>query len=146
MHFLAHEAGNSIVVSGQYGFLRQHDILTSISQWGFDSASLAWHSDTEPFSSVNFDTFLLTTGNFILDQSSSSPYYDDPNPTNTTLNIQNHSDLECTEMFDIKGRLVLVKNGVIPESSDISFLSKGAYMLNLKCYDKAVLAKIVVKN
>lgn len=89
LHFLAQEAGNSIAVSGQYGFLRQHDNLPPISQWGFDSVLPAWDSDANSFSSANFDTILLTAGNFIQDQSSSAPYYDDPNttPLSATLTI-----------------------------------------------------------
>ncbi len=89
LHFLAEEANLDIAVNGQYGFLQQHDDLPPISQWGFDSVASAWDSDTEPFSAANFDTVLITAGNFIQYQSSNQPYYNDPNttPLSATLTI-----------------------------------------------------------
>jgi hypothetical protein len=89
LHFLSEASNRSVAISGQYGFLQQHDDLPPFSQWGFDSVTPAWESDTEPFSDANFDTVLITCGNFIQDQSSNMPYYNDPNttPLSATLSI-----------------------------------------------------------
>jgi len=70
-------------VAGQYGFLPQHANLPPISQWGFDRAISAWESDLEPFSEANFNSILITAGNFVQYQSARSPY-DGNNPTNTS--------------------------------------------------------------
>ncbi len=65
IHFLAEEANHQYAVSGQYGFLPQHDNLPPIAQWGFDFVTPAWDSDNEPFSEANFNNILITPGNFI---------------------------------------------------------------------------------
>lgn len=89
LHFLAEADTNTIAVSGQYGFLPQHANLPPISQWGFDYVTPAWESDTEPFSDANFNTILLTAGNFIQDQPSNVAYYNNPNmtPVSATVDI-----------------------------------------------------------
>ncbi|NMH85911.1 T9SS type A sorting domain-containing protein [Flavivirga algicola] len=88
LHFLAGEAGNSIAVSGQYGFLEQHDDLPPISQWGFDHVAPAWESDTENFTDANFDTFLLTAGSHIQGQPANVNYYNsNVSPLSATLTI-----------------------------------------------------------
>jgi len=83
MHLLAEAANFDYAVSGQYGFLPQHDNLPPISQWGFDLVTSAWESDTESFAEANFNTILLTAGNFIQYQPAGMPYEGD-NPDNTT--------------------------------------------------------------
>ena len=80
---LSAAANFDYAVSGQYGFLPQHANLPPIAQWGFDRAEGAWESDTESFSDANFNSILLTAGNFIQYQSATTPY-DGDNPNNTT--------------------------------------------------------------
>ena len=65
LHFLSEEAGHTFKVSGQYGFLPQHANLPPFAQWGFDFAEGAWESDYEMFSVANFNTIMITPGNFI---------------------------------------------------------------------------------
>ncbi len=80
---LAAAANYDYAVSGQYGFLPQHDNLPPFAQWGFERASGAWDSDTESFADANFNSILLTAGNFIQYQSVNTPY-DGDNQDNTT--------------------------------------------------------------
>ncbi|WP_430907977.1 hypothetical protein [Maribacter sp. 2-571] len=91
LHVLS-EAGNmDFSVSGQYGFLPQHANLPPIAQWGFDVVTPAWDSDTETFAQANFNTVLLTAGNFVQYRPSDLPYEgDNPNnfsPESATLQI-----------------------------------------------------------
>ncbi len=65
MHFLAQEAQHTFSVSGQYGFLPGHANLPPFAQWGFDFVEGAWDSDNEPFSDADFNSILITPGNFI---------------------------------------------------------------------------------
>lgn len=78
---LADHAGHYYGASGQYGFLPQHANLNPFSQWGYDSVNPVWDSDFETFSEANFNTILITAGNFIQYQAPSEPYYNDPNMT-----------------------------------------------------------------
>ncbi len=96
LHFLAQEAGNTVSVSGQYGFLPQHDDLPPFSQWGFNDVPPAWDSDTQNFADANFDTFLLTAGNFIQNQPSDENYFGFPttSPLSATLTILDWIDNE----------------------------------------------------
>jgi len=100
LHFLAEAQSNSVAVSGQYGFLQQHDDLPPFSQWGFDVVAPAWESDTETFSEANFDTVLITAANFIQDQASNVAYYNDPNttPVSATVSIVDWVNIQNPEM------------------------------------------------
>ncbi|MFS4491750.1 hypothetical protein [Maribacter sp. 2308TA10-17] len=80
---LSTAAGFDYAISGQYGFLPQHANLPPIAQWGFDRAEGAWDSDVQSFADANFNSILLTAGNFIQYQSASMPY-DGDNPNNAT--------------------------------------------------------------
>ncbi|MFK7814018.1 MAG: hypothetical protein AB8B59_16090 [Maribacter sp.] len=85
-HWMAELSGAAsfeYAVSGQYGFLPQHANLPPIAQWGFDRAEGAWESDTEPFADADFNSILLTAGNFVQYQPATIPY-DSDNPNNTT--------------------------------------------------------------
>ncbi len=74
VHFLANAAGHEYSVSGQYGFLPQHANLPPFAQWGFDFVEGAWDSDYESFADANFNTILITPGNFIQWQPPNSNY------------------------------------------------------------------------
>jgi len=74
MKLLASAAEHDYDLSGQYGFLPQHANVPPIAQWGFDLIEGAWDSDNEPFTSANFNSILLTTGNFIQWQPPSENY------------------------------------------------------------------------
>ncbi|WP_346882487.1 T9SS type A sorting domain-containing protein [uncultured Algibacter sp.] len=90
LHHLAKEANNTIAVSGQYGFLPSHDELPPISQWGFEDVIPAWDSDTENFSDIGFDTFLITPANFVQYKPSNENYdggANDTSPVQSTLTI-----------------------------------------------------------
>ena len=73
----ANAGGHDYAVSGQYGFLPQHVNVPPIAQWGFDLVEGAWDSDNEPFSAANFNTILITPGNFIQWQSPTENYPSD---------------------------------------------------------------------
>jgi len=90
MHFLAQAADNEYSVSGQYGFLPQHDNLPPIAQWGFDVVPSAWESDYESFGDAGFNTIMITPGNFIQWQGPEELYYnDDVSPVSATQTIFN---------------------------------------------------------
>ena len=75
-------------VAGQYGFLPQHADLPPFAQWGFDLATAAWDSDTQEFSDADFNTVLLTAGNFIQYQPATTNYYQmDISPVDATISI-----------------------------------------------------------
>lgn len=93
MAALSSAAGYDYAVSGQYGFLPQHANLPPFAQWGFENVVGAWESDTEAFSEADFNSILLTAGNFIQYQPATAPY-DGDNPNNS-------SPVEATlEIFD----------------------------------------------
>ena len=88
VHFLAESAGFDYAANGQYGFLPQHRNLPPISQWGFDHVQSIWDSDIEQFQDADFNTILLTAGNFIQWQPASDNYFgDDFSPVDATLEI-----------------------------------------------------------
>jgi len=85
---LARAADHQYVISGQYGFLPQHANLPPIAQWGFDSVDGAWDSDNEDFSAADFNTIMITPGNFIQWQSPNEDYPTDPiSPVEATNTI-----------------------------------------------------------
>ncbi|MBX2876401.1 MAG: T9SS type A sorting domain-containing protein [Saprospiraceae bacterium] len=87
-HFLAQAGGHGYAVDGQYGFLAQHANLPPIAQWGFDVASGAWDSDNEPFSAADFNSILITPGNFIQWQGPAVNYYNETfSPLDATQTI-----------------------------------------------------------
>lgn len=88
MASLAQDAGFSYEIAGQYGFLPQHADLPPFSQWGFDLAQPAWDSDQESFADANFNSILLTAGNFIQYQPAFENYYnEDFSPVDATSTI-----------------------------------------------------------
>ncbi len=88
MASIASDAGFEYAVSGQYGFLLQHRNLPPFSQWGFDIAQSAWESDQESFAEADFNSVLLTAGNFIQYQSASENYYNESiSPIEATIEI-----------------------------------------------------------
>lgn len=92
MFLLSEEAGVDYSVSGQYGFLPQHDDLPPTAQWGFDIVPGAWDSDVMEFSEVDFNTILLTAGNFIQYQPATTNYDGDANDTSPLLSTLTITD------------------------------------------------------
>jgi len=85
---LARSAGNQYAVGGQYGFLPQHTNLPPLAQWGFDNAVGAWDSDNEDFGRADFNTILITPGNFIQWQGPDEDYPTDPtSPVEATVTV-----------------------------------------------------------
>ncbi|MEQ8583344.1 MAG: hypothetical protein RIC30_20255 [Marinoscillum sp.] len=90
IHFLSDAAGYDFAANGQYGFLPQHQNTPPISQWGFDHVNSAWDSDLSTFDQANFNTILLTAGNFIQYQPATENYYGENfTPVDVTANIVN---------------------------------------------------------
>lgn len=89
LYLLANEAGNSVAAGGQYGFLPQHANVPPISQWGYDLVPGVWESDTEPFSSADVSTVIITAGNFVQYQPPNEEYFGDPGvtPINATETV-----------------------------------------------------------
>ncbi len=88
MHFLAEASEFDFNANGQYGFLPQHRNLPPISQWGFDHVQSIWDSDTQAFDEADFNTILLTAGNFIQWQPANENYFgDDISPLQATVEI-----------------------------------------------------------
>ncbi len=83
---LSQAGGHTYNMSGQYGFLPQHANLPPIAQWAFDLIEGAWDSDNEPFAVADFNTILITTGNFIQFQPPSENY---PNENISPLSATN---------------------------------------------------------
>jgi hypothetical protein len=86
LHFLSSESNHTFKVSGQYGFLPQHINLPPIAQWGFDFVEGAWDSDYVPFSEADFNSIIITPGNFIQWQ-----------PPNANYPMESISPLSATE-------------------------------------------------
>jgi len=75
IHVIAEEAGYDYQATGQFGFLPQHANLPPSSNWGFEEMPNAvWDSEVQDFSEANFNTVLLTAGNFMQWQSADAPY------------------------------------------------------------------------
>lgn len=94
---LGKQEQNNIAASGQYGFLRQHDNLVPIPQWGYDSVPPVWDYDSNPnFDEQGFNTLLLTAGNFIQNNPPGHPFEeDDPTtPLSSTRTIINWLNIE----------------------------------------------------
>ncbi len=90
LHHLAEADNRSIAVTGQYGFLPQHDNLPPVAQWGYTDVSSPWDSDTESFSEADFNTILITAANFVQYKPSNENYDGDENltsPLQSTLEI-----------------------------------------------------------
>ncbi|WP_298553664.1 T9SS type A sorting domain-containing protein [uncultured Algibacter sp.] len=130
LHFLAENAGSSIGVSGQYGFLPNHEDRTANetvrAQWNFDHVAQAWNSDNEDFSEVDFDVILITAANFI-QYKPSNQNYDGPNshtsPLASILNILDWAKAEepnavqyIYENWPNMNGLVLTEDGEFPPS------------------------------
>ncbi|MDA9773379.1 T9SS type A sorting domain-containing protein [Saprospiraceae bacterium] len=99
LHLLSVEAGKYFAGTGQYGFLPQHDNLPPIAQWGYDIVPPVWESDTEDFDEVDFNSVLITAGNFMQWQGPDEDYPGEPegtNPLSSTISIvdwlENNSD------------------------------------------------------
>lgn len=91
--------GNTLAVSGQYGFLTTHRNLPPISQWGFDIVTPAWDSDTEAFAEANFNSILFTAANFIQEQAPTDNYYNEPySPVQATLEILDWCNNQNSDM------------------------------------------------
>ena len=85
---LSRAADNQYAVSGQYGFLPQHANLPPIAQWGFDQVEGVWDSDNEPFADADFNTIMITPGNFIQWQAPDEDYPTDPiSPVEATISV-----------------------------------------------------------
>lgn len=81
---LAQDAGYSYAMDGQYGFLPQHANLPPTAQWGIQTVSGVWDSESgQSFGEADFTTILLTAANFVQYQPATSPY-DGDNPTNAS--------------------------------------------------------------
>jgi hypothetical protein len=86
MYHMAQAAGYSYGVSGQYGFLPQHDDLPPVPQWGFDRIPTIWSDETgDTFADVNFNSLLITVGNFIQYKSPEENYDGDASDTSPVL-------------------------------------------------------------
>lgn len=85
MRLLSEAAGFDYLVSGQYGFLRDHSRLPPRPIWGFDIIPTIWDDDasSETFANRDFDTVLITASNFI-QYKPSNQIYDFDNAEGTT--------------------------------------------------------------
>lgn len=75
LHLLSEHDEVFYGATGQYGFLPQHVTLPPFSQWGYDIVPAVWDSELEPFSDADFNTVLLTAGNFIQWQGPDENYF-----------------------------------------------------------------------
>ncbi|NRA63994.1 MAG: T9SS C-terminal target domain-containing protein [Pseudobacteriovorax sp.] len=85
---LAAEGSKGLTVDGRYGFLRQFSDFSELTpQWGFQSVESLWTDETDSFSSIAFDTAILTPTNFIQYQAPDVDYYDEAGvtPLSTSL-------------------------------------------------------------
>ncbi len=76
-----------------------------------------------------------------------------PNPSNSLITINligNSTQTTLIELLDLEGRVVISKNaGILPSQSkqiiDVSSLSKGVYIVNIKTGNETVCKKIVLQ-
>ncbi len=66
--------GHDYAVSGQYGFLPQHQNVPPVANWSFDNVPGAWDSDNESFGAADFNSIMITPGNFIQGQRPDANY------------------------------------------------------------------------
>ncbi len=64
--------------TGQWGFLPSHAMLPPTAAWGYSQVPPAWDSYNEAFDEADFNSILLTPGNFVQWQPSNEPYPSDP--------------------------------------------------------------------
>ncbi|SDD21598.1 calcium-binding protein [Kordiimonas lacus] len=84
LHQLADTAGNDYAFTGQFGFLRLHDDLNPVSQWGFAGVPNPWNSESgTSFADADFTTVTITPGNFIQGLAPTEPF-EGENPEGTT--------------------------------------------------------------
>lgn len=102
LHLFAQEAGHGYAVTGQYGFLQQHQNLPPFAQWGYDIVPAVWDSDNETFDQADFNHVLITAANFAQWQGPSVPYYNDPNGTSPLSATRTISDWLQTQEDSIK--------------------------------------------
>lgn len=93
MFLLAEAANYQYAVSGQYGFLPQHDDLPPVPQWGFDIIPTIWSDETgDQFSDVDFNSILITAGNFIQYKGPEETYDGDASDTSPVLSTLTITD------------------------------------------------------
>jgi len=69
-----------------------------------------------------------------------------PNPAESLLNVHSKEIVEKIELYDVQGRLVLIK--IINQeqfSVDVSNLSRGTYLLKSITHNKQEVQKILLK-
>ncbi|TYA84137.1 T9SS C-terminal target domain-containing protein [Seonamhaeicola marinus] len=83
IYLLSQQNNQSFTYTGQWGFLGGHaGSLPPISAWGSEIIPSVWDSDLAPFSDANFNSILITPGNFMQWRPANTP---DPNDNNHSL-------------------------------------------------------------
>ncbi len=102
IHVIAEEAGYDYQATGQFGFLPQHANLPPAPNWGFtEMPEPVWDGDVEDFADADFNTILLTAGNFMQWQPADTPYPGEDgviSPLTATLDIMDWTTAQEDEM------------------------------------------------
>ncbi len=77
LYLIAQHDNNYFAATGQYGFLRQHAMNITNSNWGYDSVPRPWDLQQEPFSDADFTNVFIAPANFIQDQAPNANYWMD---------------------------------------------------------------------
>ncbi|MCB1334567.1 MAG: hypothetical protein KDK26_13190 [Roseivivax sp.] len=107
MEEFAQADGNSLAVSGGYGFLRQFaDRDTPGSEWSFAGVPSSWNADSQSFAESAVDSVIVTPANFIQDVSPQTDYYGDSrSPLDAMLEIvaDTQAALPAARLFVYEG-------------------------------------------
>lgn len=105
---------------------------------------IRWDSEVDNTESVNYSLNIseLTTG---IAEKRESLFTITPNPASDFIEIDNAGLIECVQILDLAGRLILSTNVGSTSQIDISTLSSGTYLV--KAYDKSssvMVQKLIV--
>lgn len=131
IELLTRERSLNFSVDGEYGFLRQFADFSDIqAQWGFTEVSSIWTEETAPFSSLDYNSIILTPANFIQYQEPNMDYYDEPGvtPLSASLNVydQSVSAHPQAHFYIYEGWADMGSYGEFPNSVDFSRYNQDA--------------------
>jgi len=124
------------------------DTLTGEIQIGFLWANFI---PTNKFKGLYIDNIRITSTTGVNYSEPSRPFLVFPNPTSDYFSLDIPAEIRLTnaamEMYDLYGRLMMSKKGLeIQGTQDISSLTNGIYIIELKENGRAFRSKLVISK
>lgn len=66
-----------------------------------------------------------------------------PNPANNLLNFETNESILNVKITDLNGRLLINKNGLENKELDISYLTKGVYLIQVNTFNNEIIKKFI---